>query len=443
MLEHGKSTNGSDAPKSLPSALAGRRPFSVVTKPAGAGCNLDCSYCFFLSKELLYNTDSQAMSPQGLERYIRQFLAAQPDGEVTFNWQGGEPTLRGLEFFQQASKLAKELARPGQQVLHTLQTNGTLLTDAWGEFLAREKFLVGISFDGPARLHDVHRLNRGGRGTHDMVMRGWKILEKYGVERNVLCTVNSANEEYPKEVYDFFVHELKAQYIQFIPIVERVEQQYLDLAERGWRTTKRGQRSLLYVQQGGATTSRSVNPEKYGSFMSSIFKIWATRDVGSVFIQSIEAMLSNLFGRYTLCVQAPQCGNALAVEYNGDIYACDHFVEPAYKRGNLKTTDFVRVLMDPEQAAFGKEKLSNLPSDCIACPVRWACHGGCPKDRFVAAASTGPERNYLCPGYFSFYSTAAPAVQAIARLLQAGRPATEIMDPMWQKRLFGSAQLNS
>lgn len=412
-----------------PSPQARRLPFSVLAKPTGAACNLDCSYCYFLSKELLYD-DSQRMSKAGLEAYLINFFAAQPDGPVEVAWQGGEPTMRGLEFFRRAVAMAEQLRRPGQEVHHALQTNGTLLDDQWGEFLAEHRFLVGLSMDGPAHLHDVYRVNRGGRGTHGQVERGWRVLQRHAVETNILCTVHAANVSHPLEVYRYFRDELEARFVQFIPIVERVPAEHLDLAESGWRSdAARGPRTLLYQQRGEAITSRSVPAEAYGEFLVAIFDEWVTRDVGTVFVQDFDVTVGNRFGRYSLCVHAPECGRALAVEHNGDVYACDHYVEPDYRLGNVGDSSLQTMLASQEQSEFGRSKRTSLPGQCQRCPVRWACHGGCPKDRFATTANGEPGLNYLCPGYYRFYTHIQPTVERIAHLLRAGRTAADIMTP--------------
>ncbi|MCV2395159.1 anaerobic sulfatase maturase [Actinotalea sp. M2MS4P-6] len=399
---------------------ARRLPFSVLAKPTGAACNLDCTYCFFLSKELLYDHDSQRMSEEGLETYLANLLDSSPDGVVEVAWQGGEPTLRGL---------AERLRRPGQQLHHAIQTNGTLLDDDWGAFLAEHHFLVGLSMDGPAHLHDAYRVNKAGRGTHDQVLRGWQVLSKHGVDTNILCTVHHANQDHPLEVYRYFRDVLGARYLQFIPIVERVPADQLELAEQGWRPGAHGRRTLLYQQRGDAVTSRSVDPAAYGEFLVAIFDEWLSRDVGEVFVQDVDVALGNLFGRYSLCVHSPQCGNALAVEHNGDVYSCDHYVEPDYKIGNVADAPIQAMLQSDAQREFGRSKLTTLPAQCQSCPVRWACHGGCPKDRIAVTADGEPGLNYLCAGYYRFYTHTQPTLERIAGLLRTGRTAADIMGP--------------
>lgn len=400
-----------------PAGPGGRRtlPFTVLAKPTGAACNLDCTYCFFLSKEVLYDSDGQRMTEQGLEAYLSNLLRSQPDGDVEIAWQGGEPTMRGIPFFRRAVELAEQLRRPKQRVRHTLQTNGTLLDDAWGEFLAQHNFLIGLSVDGPAHLHDAYRVNKAGRATHAQVMRGHEVLTRHGVDYNILCTVHAANQDHGLEVYRYLRDELGARHMQFIPIVERVTAEQLPIAEQGWKDGN-GTR-ILYRQQGDAVTSRSVDPEAWGEFLVAVFDEWESRDVGTVFVQHFDMLLGNMLGQPSLCVHAPECGSALAVEHNGDVYSCDHFVEPGYLLGNVGDSSFQSMLQSPEQEQFGRAKRTSLPRQCQECPVRWACHGGCPKDRFDVTADGEPGLNHLCAGYFRAFSHAEPTIRRMAELV--------------------------
>lgn len=402
-----------------------RLPFSTLAKPTGAACNLECTYCFFLSKEALHEEETQRMSEDGLRLYLTEFLRAQPDGEVIVGWQGGEPTLRGLDFFRRAVELTDELRRPGQRVRHSLQTNATLIDDAWATFLAENDFLVGVSIDGPAHLHDVHRVNRADRGTHSMVVRGWRTLVDHDVDVNVLCTVNSANADHPLEVYRHFRDDLGARHIQFIPVVERVADGEAELAEHGWRDAD-GAR-VLYRVEGEGVTSRTVRPAQWGAFMTGIFDEWAANDVGEVFVQHIDMLVGNYMGQYSLCVHAPTCGLALAVEFDNEVYSCDHFVEPGYELGNLAETSFQDMLHSERQQQFGQQKRDGLTAQCRRCPVRWACHGGCPKDRFALSVDGEAGQNYLCRGYTDFFTHATPAVRAIAHGVREGRDAADVM----------------
>ncbi len=400
-------------------------PFSVVTKPTGAACNLDCTYCFFLSKELLYDVAGQRMTQDTLRTHIANQLDSQPDGEVHLVWQGGEPTMRGLAFYREAVRLGNQLRRPRQSVQHSMQTNGTLLDDDWCEFLAAENFLVGLSVDGPHDLHDAYRVNKAGRGTHTQVMRGWELLRKHGVETNILCTVNAANAEHGTRVYRWFRDAMQATFLQFIPIVERVPASDLATAEKGWIGPD-GAR-LLYRQAGNAVTSRSVNAAQWGRFLCEVFDEWRAHDVGHVYVQHFDTMLAARFGQFSLCVHAPECGTALAVEHNGDIYSCDHYVEPGYALGNIHTDRFVDVLAGDQQREFGRSKRSALTQQCQRCPVRWACHGGCPKDRFGVSVDGEAAHNYLCEGYFGFFTHASGTIEQMAQLLQVGRAPAEVM----------------
>lgn len=402
-----------------------RRPFSLIVKPTGAACNLDCSYCFFLSKEALWNAKAQAMSEETLHAWLANYLDAQPDGPVMIGWQGGEPTLRGMGFFRTAVALAEELKRPTQKLEHAIQTNATLITDEWAAFLAEHRFLVGVSLDGPAPLHDLYRVNRAGRGTHAQVVRGLRVLQAHNVDVNILCTVHSGNANHPLEVYRHFRDELGAEFIQFIPIVERVEPGQEQVAEDGYRD-ERGVH-VLYRQRGDGVTSRTVAPAAYGAFLNAIFDEWVARDVGTVFVQDVDVALGALFGHYSLCVHAPECGDALAMEHNGDVYSCDHFVEPDYKLGNVAAHRFLDLLDLPRQRDFGRSKRTALPTQCQECPVLWACQGGCPKDRFATTTDGKPGLNYLCAGYYAFYTHITPALHAMGGLLRRGRPAADIM----------------
>ena len=411
-----------------PPAAARRLPLSVLGKPTGAACNLDCTYCFFLSKELLYDHDSQRMSATTLEAYLSNLLESQPDGPVEIAWQGGEPTMRGLAFFREAVRLAEELRRPRQIVTHTMQTNGTLLDDAWGAFLAEHGFLVGISIDGPRDVHDHHRTNKAGRGSHADVLRGWGVLQRHGVESNVLCTVHAANQDRGVEVYRYLRDQLGARHIQFIPIVERVPEEHLATAERGWRTAA-GER-LLYRQQGAAVTSRSVEPAAWGRFLSDVFDEWITSDVGEVYVQHFDVTLGNRLGRHSLCVHSPECGTAVAVEHNGDVYSCDHYVEPGHLLGNVADESIATMVDSEPQREFGRAKRASLPGKCVECPVRWACHGGCPKDRFATTEDGEPGLNHLCDGYLAFFSHAEPAITRMGEMLVRGEAVPRIMaDP--------------
>ncbi|MBX3061081.1 MAG: anaerobic sulfatase maturase [Anaerolineae bacterium] len=401
--------------------------FHLLAKPTGAICNLDCKYCFFLSKEMLYPGSRFHMADELLETYIRQLLEAHGRvPEVNIAWQGGEPTLMGLEFFKRAVELAEKYKKPGQQILHTMQTNGTKLDDAWCAFFKEHNFLIGLSVDGPRAMHDTYRVNKGGAGSFDQVMRGWKYLRQHGVDFNILCTVHAANQDHPLEVYRFFRDELGAQYIQFIPIVERATAQFLPLANVGWSERPGGERPL-YTQSGSLVTERSVDGAQYGRFLCAIFDEWVRRDVGQVFVQLFDTTLGAHVGQYSLCIFAPTCGNALTLEHNGDLYSCDHYVEPDYLLGNIQQTHMIELVASDKQRQFGRDKQETLPLYCRECEVRFACNGGCPRNRFIHTPDGEAGLNYLCAGYKLFFNHTNRAMQLMAELLRQGRYADEIM----------------
>lgn len=403
-----------------------KRAFHLMVKPTGAVCNLDCAYCYYLSKESLYPGSPFRMTEHVLESYIRQLLEGTDAPEVAIAFQGGEPTLMGVEFFQKAVDLAKKYKRSGQTLSFSLQTNGTLIDDAWCRFFQRNNFLIGLSIDGPKDAHDAYRVNKGGRGTFDRVREAWDLMMKRRVEANILCTVHAANQDRGLEVYRFFRDDLRAKFVQFIPIVERATPQTLALAEKGWSESDGGERPL-YEQVGNLVTSRSVQPEAYGRFLCEIFDEWVCRDVGRVFVQLFDASLGAYFGMHSLCIFAPTCGDALALEHNGDIYSCDHFVEPRWRLGNILECPMVELVDMPMQRQFGVDKRDALPRMCKECDVRFACNGGCPKDRFVRTPDGEEGLNYLCPGLMSFFRHSRSKMRQMAQLLQANKPAGEVM----------------
>jgi uncharacterized protein len=417
--------------------------FHMLAKPTGAACNLDCKYCFFLSKEALYPDSPFRMSDEVLKAYIRQLLEGHRTPEVTVAWQGGEPTLMGLDFFRRSVALAEGYRRPDQRVSYSIQTNGTLLDDEWCAFFKEHNFLVGLSVDGPQALHDAYRVDKGGRGSFERVVRGWDCLQKHGVEVNVLCTVHAANADHPLEVYRFFRDELGAQFVQFIPIVERATEKTLSLADEGWGGGRGGERPL-YTQSGDRVTGRSVRPEQYGQFLIAIFDEWVRRDVGKVYVQTFDVALGSWLGQHNLCIVSPTCGTALALEHNGDLYSCDHFVEPDCLLGNITERPMVEMVGGEQQRRFGQDKYDSLPRTCRECEVLFACYGGCPRNRFlpvlapgIAPDSSAPDvdggsategdLNYLCAGYKRFFKHIDPAMRTMANLLRQGRYADEIM----------------
>ncbi len=388
--------------------LTARRAFHLLAKPTGPICNLDCEYCFFLSKETLYPGDRFRMTDHVVETYIGQLLESQPDGEVIVAWQGGEPTLMGIDFFRHTVALAERLRRPGQRLLHTIQTNGTLLTDEWAEFLAEHRFLVGLSIDGPPELHDRYRVDKKGRPSSERVLSGLTHLQDSGVDVNVLCTVNAANQAHPLDVYRYFRDVLGLRHMQFIPIVEREN-------DTGF-------------QEGDTVTNRSVDPAAWGAFLTTIFDEWVRRDVGEVFVQMFDAALASwLELPSTMCIFRRTCGDALALEHNGDVYSCDHFVEPDHLLGNIVETHMVELVASPRQRAFGQAELDTLPAYCRNCEVRFACNGECPKNRFTLTPDGEAGLNYLCAGYRSFFNHVDGPMRLMAELLRGGRYADEIM----------------
>jgi len=401
--------------------------FHLLAKPSGSTCNIDCAYCFFLSKEALYPDERQRMSDETLEAYIQQLLEAHRTPEVTVAWQGGEPTLMKLPFFQRAMELVEKHRRPGQKVEHTFQTNGILLNDDWCAFFKEHDVLVGLSVDGPRELHDAYRKDRRGGGTFDLVMRGWRHLRDHGVEFNILCTVNAANQDHGRAVYRFFRDELGAKWIQFIPVVERATAETLAAANQGW-SERPGQRTrLLYTQTGTFVTDRSVGPEAYGRFLIDVYEEWIRRDVGEIYVQLFDVTLGAYFGRHLLCRHAPTCGYGPALEYNGDVYTCDHYVEPGYKLGNIHETPLVELVASREMRTFGDAKRDALTGQCRRCPVRPLCNGGCPKDRFALSQDGEEGHNYLCPGFELFFTHTRPTMRAMGELLTRGRGAAEVM----------------
>ncbi|MDH3675924.1 MAG: anaerobic sulfatase maturase [Anaerolineae bacterium] len=386
--------------------------FHLLAKPSGAICNLDCAYCFFLDKELLYPGSSFRMSDELLEQYIRQLIESHRTNQVTIAWQGGEPTIMGLDFYRKAMDLAEKYRRSGMTFLNTMQTNGTLLDDEWCEFFKEHNFLIGLSVDGPRELHDVYRVDKGGKPTFDKVMRGLRLLQKHGVEYNLLTTVNSVNADDPLEVYRFLRDEAGTDWMQFIPVVERINADGRTLC-----------------QEGSTVSERSVLPEQFGRFLSTIFDEWVRHDVGRVYVQTIEAAIRNWLGLPSsgMCVFNETCGQGLAIEHNGDLYACDHFVEPNYLLGNIQDEHMIELVASEQQLKFGADKRDALPQYCLDCDVRFACHGECPKNRFLTTPDGEVGLNYLCAGFKHFFHHIDYPAQIIIGLIRRGRPAAEIM----------------
>ncbi len=401
--------------------------YHLLAKPTGAVCNLDCQYCFFLSKEMLYPGSRFRMADELLEAYIKQLVESHRVPEVTVSWQGGEPTLMGLDFFRRSVELAEQYKKPNQLITYTMQTNGTRLDDEWGAFLKEHNFLIGLSVDGPRELHNTYRVNKGGQGSFDQVMRGWEFLQKHQVEFNILCTVHAANADHPLEVYRFFRDDLGAQFVQFIPIIERATPEMLPLANKGWGETETGKRPL-YIQDGHMVTHRSVKPKQYGNFLITIFEEWVRRDVARVFVQIFDVSLAHWVGEPPgLCIFQETCGLALALEHNGDLYSCDHFVEPNYLLGNIQDTHMIELVASDQQRRFGLDKRDTLPRFCRECEVRFVCNGGCPRNRFLKTDDGEPGLNYLCAGYKLFFNHVDQPMRIMADLLRQNRAPAEIM----------------
>jgi uncharacterized protein len=417
----------SPAPDAKPAERPARPArFHLLAKPSGSTCNIDCTYCFFLSKEALYPNSRSRMSEETLDSYIRQLLEAHDTPDVTVAWQGGEPTLMKLEFYQLALKAIERHRKPGQVVHQTFQTNGLLIDDAWAAFFRQNNILVGLSMDGPKDIHDTYRKDRRGQGTFDLVMRGLSRLKAHGVDFNILCTVHAANQSRGREVYRFFRDVVGATWMQFIPIVERASADTLAIANQGWSERPGGDR-LLYTQSGDLVTKRSVSPEGYGRFLIDIYEDWIRHDVGRVFVQMFDVTLEAYFNRHLLCIHAPTCGFGPALEHNGDVYTCDHFVEPAYRLGNLHDTPLADLVASPQMRRFGMDKRDRLTGQCRTCSVRQLCNGGCPKDRFTASKAEEAGHNYLCAGLERFYLHTKPTMLAMKYLLDRGRAPAEIM----------------
>lgn len=404
-------------------------PYHLLAKPSGAACNLGCQYCFFLSKENLYGErESPRMSDATLEAYIAQLMESSPGPQVEIAWQGGEPMLRGLDFYRRSVELAEKHRKPHHRtVLHTMQTNGTLIDDEWAAFFKQHGYLVGLSVDGPRELHDAYRVDKKGKGSFDEVMRGHRCLRAHGVDVNILCTIHRANADHPLEVYRFFRDELEARYIQLIPVVERATEQTITLANRGWGGLK-GTDRPLYRQEGSLVTERTVTAEQFGKFLIGVFDEWVKGDVGKVYVITFDVTLGSWMGQHNACIVSPTCGKALTMEHNGDVYSCDHYVEPDHLLGNIQDTPLGALVSSEKQQRFGRSKLETLPSYCKKCPVLFACYGECPRNRFIKTPDGEDGLNYLCAGYRAFFTHVAPTMKRMADLIRRGRFADEIME---------------
>lgn len=399
------------------------RPLYVMLKPAGSVCNLVCEYCYYLEKKHLYNAkpaDKFIMTDELLERFIEQYILSQTQPQILFTWHGGEPLMRPLSFYKRALELQRKYGR-GRQIDNCIQTNGTLLNDEWCRFFKENNWLVGVSIDGPQEFHDEYRRNRQGLPSFRKVMQGINLLNKHGVEWNAMAVVNEYNADYPLEFYRFFKN-INCRYIQFAPIVERVT------------THKDGRHLATPVDESNpALADFSVDPEQWGNFLCALFDEWVKQDVGTYYIQLFDATLANWVGQQPgVCTLARTCGHAGVMEYNGDVYCCDHFVFPEYKLGNIYTHTLTEMMYGEKQLNFGAAKENKLPTQCRECEFLFACHGECPKNRFIFTADGEPGLNYLCKGYYQYFKHVAPYMDFMKNELMHQRPPANVME--WTKK---------
>lgn len=393
------------------------KPLYVMLKPAGAHCNLACKYCYYLEKNNLYqNTPRHLMSDETLEQFTREYIEAQTMPQVLFTWHGGEPLMRSIDFYKKALALQKKYAH-GKQIDNVIQTNGTLLTDEWCEFFAQNHWLVGISIDGPQEYHDHYRVTPAGKPSWEKVMQGIQLLKKHRVEWNAMAVVNAYNAEHPLEFYHFFRNN-GCQYLQFTPIVERLTEH-----EDG-RTL-----ASLADDREIPLADASVTPQQWGNFLCTIFDDWVRHDVGKTFVEIFDCTLANWMGVLPgICAYSKECGHAGVMEHNGDVYSCDHFVFPEYKLGNIREQSLIDMLYGEKQQAFSRLKHTSLPRQCKECDMEFACHGECPKNRFEKDKYGEPGLNYLCQGYYQYYTHVAPYMDFMKRELLAQRPPANIMN---------------
>lgn len=393
------------------------KPLYVMLKPAGAHCNLACKYCYYLEKNNLYqNSHRHLMTDEMLEQFTREYIEAQTMPQVLFTWHGGEPLMRSIDFYKKALELQKKYAH-GKQIDNVIQTNGTLLTDEWCEFFAKNHWLVGISIDGPQEYHDHYRVTPAGKPSWEKVMQGIQLLKKHRVEWNAMAVVNAYNAEHPLEFYHFF-RDNGCQYLQFTPIVERLTEH-----EDG-RTL-----ASLADDREIPLADASVTPQQWGNFLCTIFDDWVRHDVGKTFVEIFDCTLANWMGVLPgICAYSKECGHAGVMEHNGDVYSCDHFVFPEYKLGNIREQSLIDMLYGEKQQAFNRLKHTSLPRQCKECDMEFACHGECPKNRFEKDKYGEPGLNYLCQGYYQYYSHVAPYMDFMKRELLAQRPPANIMN---------------
>ena len=392
------------------------KPLYVMLKPAGAHCNLACKYCYYLEKNKLYPTAQRhLMSDEILEQFTREYIEAQTMSQVLFTWHGGEPLLRSIDFYRKALSLQQKYAG-GRRIDNVIQTNGTLLTDEWCEFFAQNHWLVGISIDGPQPYHDHYRLTAAGKPSWKKVMQGIKLLKKHGVEWNAMAVVNAYNANHPLEFYRFF-KENGCQFLQFTPIVERLTRH-----EDGRTLASLADKDEISLSEA------SVTPEQWGYFLCAIFDEWVRKDVGKIFVEIFDCTLANWMGVSPgICAYSKECGHAGVMEHNGDVYSCDHFVFPEYKLGNIRDHSLIDMLYGEQQQEFSRLKHSSLPRQCKECDMEFACHGECPKNRFMKDKYGDSGLNYLCPGYYHYYQHVAPYMDYMKQELMAQRPPSNIM----------------
>lgn len=392
------------------------KPLYVMLKPAGAHCNLACKYCYYLEKNKLYPTAQRhLMSDEMLEQFTREYIEAQTMNQVLFTWHGGEPLLRSIDFYRKALSLQQKYAG-GRRIDNVIQTNGTLLTDEWCEFFAQNHWLVGISIDGPQPDHDHYRLTAAGKPSWKKVMQGIKLLKKHGVEWNAMAVVNAYNANHPLEFYRFF-KENGCQFLQFTPIVERLTRH-----EDGRTLASLADKDEISLSEA------SVAPEQWGYFLCAIFDEWVRKDVGKIFVEIFDCTLANWMGISPgICAYSKECGHAGVMEHNGDVYSCDHFVFPEYKLGNIRDHSLIDMLYGEQQQEFSGLKHSSLPRQCKECDMEFACHGECPKNRFMKDKYGDSGLNYLCPGYYHYYQHVAPYMDYMKQELMSQRPPSNIM----------------
>ena len=392
------------------------KPLYVMLKPAGAHCNLACKYCYYLEKNKLYPTAQRhLMSDEMLEQFTREYIEAQTMNQVLFTWHGGEPLLRSIDFYRKALSLQQKYAG-SRRIDNVIQTNGTLLTDEWCEFFAQNHWLVGISIDGPQPYHDHYRLTAAGKPSWQKVMQGIKLLKKHGVEWNAMAVVNAYNANHPLEFYRFF-KENGCQFLQFTPIVERLTRH-----EDGRTLASLADKDEISLSEA------SVVPEQWGYFLCAIFDEWVRKDVGKIFVEIFDCTLANWMGISPgICAYSKECGHAGVMEHNGDVYSCDHFVFPEYKLGNIRDHSLIDMLYGEQQQEFSRLKHSSLPRQCKECDMEFACHGECPKNRFMKDKYGDSGLNYLCPGYYHYYQHVAPYMDYMKQELMSQRPPSNIM----------------